>query len=72
MLRLTRCAVVGLMIIFASTGCAHGYDNHQPDEGNRGRSKLVVIGGAILLAAIVAHEARSNTRDALRDARPRE
>ncbi len=40
----------------------------ETDHGTRTKRAMLAIGGALLLVAVIAHEAEDGTKDAVRDA----
>jgi hypothetical protein len=67
--RLALCAV----LFVGCYGCAHT-GNGDPDalsERNRRiRNTLIAVGTAVVVGAVLANQAQSNTRDAIRDGAP--
>ena len=61
--------VLAICVISLSTACAHtgsGRSNGDAGESHRLRNTLVAVGAAVIVGAIVANQAQSNVRDALR------
>jgi len=67
-----RPLAIFIAIHLVSAGCAHtqGPDPQQPLQDRSGRVKavLITIGTALVVGAILANQARDNTRKAIGDA----
>jgi hypothetical protein len=67
-----RPLAIFIAIHLVSAGCAHtkGPDPQQPppDRSSRVKTVLITIGTALVVGAILANQARDNTREAIGDA----